>query len=197
MSKELYLPPHGFHHHAARKDKPHPAHAQPRMALARIGILGPDGPAGQSSQLPLIGKKVLFALSSHFKNFYTSGLAKAAGSPVHGLVKDDVLYLPMICVDPKASPPVSVRRIALLLAHPHGKVNLTPARFRSIKNPDAHVWVCFTRAMLGSIVKTEVGALESASGGPMDVVSAALVLKNKAKGRETGEELTLYVALAR
>ena len=89
-----------------------------------------------------------------------------------------------------------MRRIVLSLANQHEKISTTAPQFKSIKNPDARVWVCFSKAVLDSIANEDALRLASAPRHPVDIVTAELVLKNKAKGKETDPEITLFIALA-
>jgi hypothetical protein len=76
------------------------------------------------------------------------------------------------------------------------KISIPAKAFNPANNPDAHVWVCLSKASLDGTVNLDVPRLSSASGRNFDVVSSELVLKNKINGKETGEEISLYVAIA-
>ena len=205
MSTELHLPP--IRRVAAPQPKQdtvpqqRPGAAVPPalllpVAKAPAALLPSHELSAHNLQLSLLQARVLSALSAHFGNFYTSYLSKAAGSTMHGVVKDDVLYLPLIYANPSLASKIGVRRIVLNLASQHEKISITAQQFNSIKEPDAHVWVCFSKAVLGSIVAADAPRHVLGPGPKADVVSAELVLKNKANGKETGEEITLFIALA-
>ena len=179
-------------HPFRRKDAAKP----PPAPLARVGLLESKELASLNSNFPGFQKKVMAALRAHFKHFASSGISKAAGSSMHGVVKDNLLYLPIVCAGQNTPSGICVHRIVLNLGRPHENISITPAQFNSVKNPDAHLWACRTRALLDSVVHEDVARLESASGKPMEAVSAALVLRNKAKGKKIGEEITLHIALA-
>ncbi len=199
MSKELYLSP--FKRDAAPQPKPGSMPAPPKLLPATppadLRLLPSHDLAVSDLFLNSLKGRVLSALSANFENFHSSGLSKAVGTQMRGVVKGDALYLPMPCVDSHVSYGVGVRRIVRSLEPPHGKISAKPAQFRSIRDPDAHLWVCLTRQSLGMALTQGVESLASASGHPASVVSAELVLKNKANGKETGEEITLFIALAR
>ena len=195
MSKELYLPPIRRLAALLPKDAAPPAKLLP-VAKAPAALLPSHELANHNLQLNRLKGNVLAALSTHFTNFYTSHLSKAASSAMRGVIKDDVLYLPMLYSDANVSYRVGVRRIVLCLTNQHEIISLPAKEFNSIKNPDAHVWVCFSQALLDNIVNGEALRLASAPGQKIDVITAELVLKNKVKEKETGEEITLFIALA-
>jgi hypothetical protein len=112
MSKELFLNP--FKRDAAPKQIS-------AVAPADLRLLPSHELATQKSALSGYLGKVLPALSAHFKNFHASGLSKAAISSMHGSIKGDLVYLPMLCEDSNAKCRVRVRRIVLSLANPHEK----------------------------------------------------------------------------
>jgi len=190
MSKELYLPP-------VRRDAAPPAQLLPATPPIDLRLLPSHELASHNLHLNRLKARALSALSAHFENFCTSGLSKAASSAMRGVVKDDILYLPMIYADPNRSSRIGVRRIVLNLASQHEKISIPAKEFNSIKNPDARIWVCFSKALLDNIVNGEALRLSSAPGQKIDIVTSDLVLKNRAKGKGTGEEITLFIALAR
>ncbi|MFA5930098.1 MAG: hypothetical protein WC861_04405 [Candidatus Micrarchaeia archaeon] len=194
MSKELFLNP--FKRDAAPPAKQLIADTSP-AALARADLLPSSELAQPASRLLLIRKNVLFALRANFENFYASGLSRAASAPMRGFVKGDALYLSMLCADQNVSYRMGVRRIVRSLSGQHEKISATSAQFKSIKDPDAYLWVCQTKAMLDIVVKNDMASLEEKHGKSMEVISAELPLKSKSKGKETGEETTLFIALAR
>ena len=198
MSKELYLNP--FKRDAAPQPKPGaittPPKLLPAMPPADLRLLPSHELATSNLHLNRIKEKVLPALSAIFENFYTSGLSKAAGSPMRGFAKDDIFYLPMLWADSNVSYGMGVRRVVRSLSSPHEKIKVPTSQFKSVKNPDAHIWVGFTQASLDCAVKQGVAGLATEPGHQFEVVSAELVLKNKANGKEKGEEITLFIALA-
>ena len=88
MSKELYL--HPFKRDAAPQIKQLP------VVAASAALLPSHELATRVSHLNRLKARVMSALSANFENFSTSYLSKAAHASMHGFVKDDVLYLPMI-----------------------------------------------------------------------------------------------------